>query len=61
MVMSNKDKITVEYWELWGRNTISNKVDRERFTGKTIFQQRPEGGERSEPCRFLGQDFPKQW
>lgn len=59
MVMCAMDKITGNYWELWGRrSTILNKVDRGGFTEKTIFQQRLKGSEGVSFVDFWGRTFP---
>lgn len=59
MLMSATNKMTGEDWELrGGRSTILNNADRERCPEKTIFQQRPEGGERESHVDFCGRTFP---
>ena len=43
---------------LWGRrNAVFNKVNRGRFTEKTIFRQRPKGGEGVSLVDFWGRIF----
>lgn len=55
MVMCAMDKMTGNYWELWGRrSTILNKVDRGGFTEKAIFHQRLKGGEGVSFADFWG-------
>lgn len=43
---------------LWGRrNAVLNKVNKGRFTEKTIFRQRPKGGEGVSLVDFWGRIF----